>query len=183
MHNDLPLYYWDASVPMAFAQDEENRINNLDPLLRQSGKDFRLVTASFTVTEVECAFRDEWKRKLVQPDGEAAGREQSKRVADRLDKEVSAKLELTWKLCKLSFVDCYEQIACDAVELVRKAGRDGHELNHWDALHLATAVRIKAGSFWPKLQAPVCAASATPASAIPSRMPLPCLPGRVEDFG
>ena len=124
MLSDLKTVYWDACVPLSYINGTQNRIPHIEGLLKQSGKDLRIITSVFTVTEV--AF---------------AKAEQDAKV---LDATVEAKISMLWQVgAPIQLVEFYEVIAAKARELMRAAIPHGWSLKPNDAIHLATADHLK----------------------------------------
>lgn len=127
-NDELPRIYWDACVPLSYINEYADRVPHIEALMRQSGKDFQLVTSVLSITEV--AF---------------AKAEQDKQLLDVATEERIASL---WSVgSPIMLVEFYELIGRDAQQLMRAALPRGWSLKPFDAIHLATADRLHVKEF------------------------------------
>lgn len=128
LNSDLPLVYWDACVPLSYINGEVDRLSQIEALLAESGKTLQLVTSILSITEVAAA--------KIEQDGKV------------LDADIEAKINSLWEVeSPIEVVEFYELIAEDAKKLMRQGIPKGWKLKPPDAIHLATADRLKVSAF------------------------------------
>ena len=127
LNSDLPLVYWDACVPLEYINKSDvARVSNIEGLMRDTS--IQLVTSILSIVEVA-------KAKF----------EQDGRV---LDPAIEAEINKLWDVdSPIELVEFYELIADDAKSLMRAAVPLGYSLKPADAIHLATADRLKVSEF------------------------------------
>ena len=120
---DLPLYYWDACVPLAYINGDVERLQHIDSFMERSGKDWRIVTSVLTITEV------------------AFGA--SEQTSSTLDLGVEAQIASLWQAgSPIQLVEFYDLIALRAQRIMRDAVSRSWQLKPADAIHLATADQL-----------------------------------------
>jgi len=128
MPDDLPLNYWDSCVFLSYINGIADRLRDIDALLERSGKDCQIITS--TVTIVEVAFG-----KVEQDRGE-------------LDEETGVKIAGLWASdSPVKVVEFFPALGEAARDLIRKALPSGISLKPMDAIHLATALHMRAVAF------------------------------------
>ena len=128
LNSDLPLVYWDANVPLAYINGEKDRLPHIQGLLLESGTKIQLVTSILSVAEVA------WAK--IEQDGKL------------LDLDTESKINKLWEVgSPIEVVEFYELIAEDAKRLIRTGIPRGWSLKPPDAIHLATADRLKVSEF------------------------------------
>lgn len=126
--SDLPLYYWDACVPLSYINGIPDRLQHIDAIMVKSGTDFQLITSVLSITEV--AF---------------AASEQANAI---LDASIEAKISKLWEAgSPIKLVEVYELIAIKAQQLMRLALANSWTLKPPDAIHLATADQLNVTEF------------------------------------
>jgi predicted nucleic acid-binding protein len=126
---DVPRFYWDACVFLSYVNEDEDRVGDISSLLESAGKDeIEIVTS--TVSVVEVAFG-------------AAERKQS-----ALSEEMEAKINKLWEPASpVTLVEFHILIAEAAKGMIRSGVPAGWSLKPMDAVHLATAQRLKVAEF------------------------------------
>src|ERR1017187_1406634 len=128
MFSSLPTYYWDSCVMLSYINGAPDRMPDIEALLSRSGKDCRLVTSVLSIVEVAFAKREQ--------DSKALSEEQAAAIA-----------KLWEPNSPISTSEFYQLIAEDAQVLIREAMTRGWSLKSADAIHLATADRLKVVEF------------------------------------
>lgn len=124
LNSDLPLVYWDANVPLAYINGEPERTPHIQGLLLESGKKIQIVTSILSIVEVAAA--------KVEQDGK------------ELDPVTEERIISLWQDgSPIEIVEFYELIAEDAKALMRAGIPRGWSLKPPDAIHLATADRLR----------------------------------------
>jgi predicted nucleic acid-binding protein len=122
-------FYWDACVFLSAVNGDPARLPHIEAMLDAASKG-DLVVLTSTLSKVEVAF---------------GATEQQARA---LDPEVEAKIDELWDSgSPVKLVEFHELLASDARGLIRKAVAKGWSLRPADAVHLATAMRYRAGKF------------------------------------
>lgn len=125
---ELPLYYWDACVPLSYINAVPDRLPHIDAFMSKSGVDFRLITSVLSITEVAFAA--------------------SEQVNGVLDPSVEERISKLWNASSpIRIVELYELIALKAQQLMRAAIKNRWSLKPADAIHLATADQLKVSAF------------------------------------
>jgi predicted nucleic acid-binding protein len=128
MFTSLPAYYWDSCVMLSYINGDSNRLPDIEALLDRSGKDFRLVTSVLSIVEVAFA--------KIEQDARA------------LSDEQAAAISKLWEPnSPITTSEFYQLIAEDAQALIREAMTRKWSLQAADAIHLATADRLKVVEF------------------------------------
>lgn len=130
MAGEPPLIYLDACVLLSFIDGDEDRLPTIDELLRRArAGEVELLTS--VLSQVEVAFATSEKQAVA------------------LSAETEAKINTLWlPASPLETVELYDHIAWRARELIRLALANGHSLKPPDAIHLATADRMRASEFF-----------------------------------
>jgi predicted nucleic acid-binding protein len=124
-----PRVYWDANCLLSYLDGDEDRLPDLDELLRQARAE-RLELVTSALTQVEVAFGSREKEQSV------------------LDPQVEAAIDELWTPASpIQLVEFYELIGREARTLMRWAVARGWSLKALDAVHLATAARVDAADF------------------------------------
>lgn len=129
MPGNEPHYYWDACVPLAYIQDEEDRALLIQAMLieAENGR-YELSTSVLSLTEV--AFVEVEKHSGHLDDA----------TVDRID-------GLWQPPSPLVAVEFFPQIAIGARNLIRDAVTRDWSLKPPDAIHLATAHHLQVDEF------------------------------------
>jgi predicted nucleic acid-binding protein len=128
MPSSLPVFYWDACVILSYVNGTPDRLPDIEAMLSRSGKDFTLVTSVLSIVEVAFA--------KVEQD------------AKELSEERAAAIAKMWEPgSPISMAEFFQLIAEDAQQLIRLALAQDWSLKAADAIHLATADRLKATEF------------------------------------
>ncbi len=138
---DPPKIYWDSSVLLAYVNADRGHIGDIDAVLEEAARGvIELVTSTVTIAEV--AFG------AAEQQGQA------------LDPAVEAKIGALWQPSSpVKLVEFHALIAAEAVQLIRQVLPAGLSLKPMDAIHLATASRMKVQRIetyddkWPKFAA------------------------------
>jgi predicted nucleic acid-binding protein len=126
--SDIPLYYWDACVPLSYINGIPDRLQHIDSMMSKSGTEFQIVTSVLSVAEVAFAALE--------------------RDASELDPEMEAKIAKLWRVeSPIMLVEFYELLATKAQRLIRSAVTKGWSLKPADAIHLATADQLRVAQF------------------------------------
>jgi predicted nucleic acid-binding protein len=132
MPEPLRRLYWDSCVFLAYVNNEVGRADIIDTLLfeaRNSAGLIEIITSAVTITEVAGGVRIQSKVVLTQE------------IEDRISRLWSER-------AVIKVVEFHELVAIDARELIRKAHALGlTSLRSMDAIHLATAKRLRATEF------------------------------------
>lgn len=125
MPGDLPMYYWDACVPLAYIQNEEERAHLVEAMLNEAeDKRYELFTSVLSVTEV--AFVEKEK------------------ATGQLDPAALDRIDSLWHPpSPLMLVEYFPQIAVGARDLIRESVSRNWSLKPPDAIHLATARHLQ----------------------------------------
>jgi predicted nucleic acid-binding protein len=125
----VPRYYWDACVFVSFVEATPGRVEIIEELLDDAEqKSCEIVTSFLSITEVSYA--------KAEKDGQA------------LDPSVETMIDKLWhpdspvKLAEVQQLTAYE-----ARSLTRIAVERGWSLKPLDAIHLATAKRLRVTEF------------------------------------
>lgn len=123
------LLYWDACVFLSAINANEDRLPTINSLLDDcDAGNLRISTSYLSVTEV--AFAETEKRDSI------------------LDDSVEEKIDKLWQPpSPINLIEIDPFIVFDAKALIRGAIKKGWALKPADAIHLATAQRIKAKYF------------------------------------
>jgi len=122
-------YYWDACVFLASVNGDPARLPHIEAMLDAASKGDIVILTS-TLSKVEVAF--------------GANEQQN----HALDPEVEARIDQLWDTgSPVKLVEFHELLAEDARGLIRLALTKEWSLRPADAVHLATAMRYRAGSF------------------------------------
>lgn len=129
---EAALYYWDACVFLSYVNGIEDRCSHIRPMLQEaSNKQIRIVTSVMSVTEVAYG--------KIEQDGK------------ELDASTEKLIDGLWRF-PVNLVEYHRLIATDARALMRQTLLQGTSGDRWtltpiDAIHLATARRIRADEF------------------------------------
>jgi predicted nucleic acid-binding protein len=128
LNSDLPLVYWDACVFLSYINGHAERLPQIEGVLQESGSLIQIVTSVISITEVAFA--------KAEQDGAA------------LLAEEEEKIKKLWEIgSPIETIEYYELLAEDARALMRAGVPLGFSLKPLDALHLATADRLKVRDF------------------------------------
>lgn len=130
MPGERPRIYWDANVFLSYLDGDEDRLPTIEELLRQSSaRNIELVTSA--MSQVELAFAP------------------TEKEAETLDPSVEDAIEELWAPSSpITLVELYPAVATEARALMRRELADGRSgLKPADAIHLATAVRMRVSDF------------------------------------
>jgi predicted nucleic acid-binding protein len=127
LSSSVPLVYWDACVFLEYINDVDvARVSHIQGMMLDSN--IQIVTSILSIVEVA-------KGKIEQ-DGNA------------VDAATEAKINKLWEVgSPIEVIEFYELIAEDAKKLMRAAIPHGYSLKAGDAIHLATADRLKVSEF------------------------------------
>lgn len=126
--SELDIYYWDACVPLSYINGDTDRLQHIDDFMSKSGTGFQLITSALSITEVAFAA--------------------SERDNGTLDQATEERISKLWEAgSPIRIVDVYQLIALKAKELMRSAISQKWSLKPADAIHLATAVQLRAKEF------------------------------------
>lgn len=124
-----PRFYWDSCVFLSYVNGDEDRVGDISSLLEAAEKkEIEIVTSTATVVEV--AFG-------------AAERKQSA-LSDEMEEEISKLWEPASPVVLAEF---HVLIAEAAQRMIRSGIPAGWALKPMDAVHLATAERLKVAEF------------------------------------
>lgn len=127
MPNSATLCYWDSCVFLALINEEQDRLPYIRACLDEAqAEDRRIITSTFTITEVAFAAQERSDRALDSVTLERI---------DKLWKPISSPVRLA---------DYHIGIGETARDLMRSGVEQGWRLRPRDAIHLATAVYEKA---------------------------------------
>lgn len=121
--------YWDACVFLSYVNEDAGRVNDIQTLLDEAGRnELEIVTS--TVSIVEVAFG-------------AAERKNS-----ALSTDMEAKIRRLWEPASpVNMVEFHTLIAEVAQRLSRSGIPEGWSLKPMDAIHLSTARRMRVDAF------------------------------------
>ncbi len=125
MPNNPPVYYWDASVLLAWVKGEDDRVAIVQGLLddAMNGR-IEILTSMVSIVEVS--------NGVTQASG-------------RRDFDLEAKIDSLWRPpYQIQLVEFYRSIANRSRDLMRRAVDLARKLTPLDAVHLATAVQMEA---------------------------------------
>jgi len=122
---DLPRYYWDTCVFLAYINGVPDRVPIIDDFLSRSRRgEIEIVTS--VLTQIEVAFAAQEK------------------LAKQLDQTVEDNIDKMWADHKaIKIVELHPLLYRDARGLIRFAMQNGWSLKPPDAIHLATASRLQ----------------------------------------
>jgi predicted nucleic acid-binding protein len=115
-------------VMLSYINGTPDRLPDIEALLGRSGKDCRLITSVLSIVEVAFAKQEQDAKALS-------------------DEQAAAIAELWEANSPISTSEFYQLIAEDAQALIREAMTRGWSLKAADAIHLATADRLKVVEF------------------------------------
>jgi len=129
MHSsELPMYYWDACVPLSYINGIPDRLQHIESWMSKSGAEFQLVTSALSIVEVAFAAKEKDNATL--------------------DTGTELKISKLWQVgSPIVIVEFYELIAVKAQSLMRAALPRGWSLKPADAIHLATADQLEVMEF------------------------------------
>lgn len=122
---DIPRFYWDSCVFLSYVNADEGKVDDIESLLGYADKgEIEIVTSNVSIVEV--AFG-------------ASERNQSS-----LSEEMEVKIKKLWQPASpVMLVEFHTLIADEAKHLIRSGVPAGWSLKPMDAVHLATAQRLK----------------------------------------
>jgi predicted nucleic acid-binding protein len=129
MPEQLRRVYWDACVFLSYVDEDPGRVQDIQTLLDEARRgEIEIVTSTASIVEV--AFG-------------AAERSQS-----ALSEETEAKINRLWEPASpVNMVEFHTLIAEAAQKLMRSGVPEGWSLKPMDAVHLATARRMRVDAF------------------------------------
>lgn len=120
---DSPLFYWDSCVLLSYINTYEDRVANLDAMLKAArARRIRICTSTLSITEVAFA--------------------QSETMQRGLSEDEERKIDALWMDGVITPVEVDVLISRDARSLMREVRPLGWKLSAPDAIHLATARRL-----------------------------------------
>lgn len=124
-----PRFYWDACVFLSYVNQDEDRVGEISSLLEAAEKkEIEIVTSTATVVEV--AFGATERKQSTLSDG------------------MEARINKLWEPeSPLILVEFHTLIAEAAKKMIRSGVPEGWSLKPMDAVHLATAERLKVVEF------------------------------------
>ncbi len=124
-----PLIYWDACNFLSYINKIPDRLPILDALLAEGRRgDIRIVTSTLSLVEVAFGAVEQ--------------------TAQALSPEVEEQIEMLWNdRDTVLLAEFHELVARDARVLMRDSLPHGWSLKPADAIHLATAKRMKVARF------------------------------------
>ena len=122
-------YYWDACVFLSYINGMADRLPIIEDLLSKSrAGDCRIVTSTWSLTEVAYDVSEKGTRIL--------------------DPTVEKKIDALWAdRAAIKLVEVHELLQRNARRFMREGIPRGWNLKPVDALHLATAISVKASEF------------------------------------
>lgn len=121
--------YWDSCVFLAWVNQEEDRLADLDSLV-EDAKQGRLEVVTSVASIVEVS------------------RGAEEQLGHQLNGEVVARIDALWRPpAPFVLIEFHRLIAEEAKELMRRAWPESFSLKPMDAIHLATARRVGAAEF------------------------------------
>lgn len=124
-----PLVYWDACNFLSYINRIPDRLPMLEALLAESRKGaIRIITSTLSLVEVAFGAAEQ--------------------TAQALTPEVEAQIEMLWNdRDTITLVEFHELIAREARTLIREGLPQKWRLKPADAIHLATAKRLRVSRF------------------------------------
>ncbi|MCU1286783.1 MAG: hypothetical protein JWO13_3133 [Acidobacteriales bacterium] len=130
LNNDgLKVIYWDACVPLSYINGHVDRLPHIEAMMKQArNKEFHLITSTLSIVEIAWA-KIEQDNKALDADSEAA-------------------ISNLWVAgSPIELVEFYEEIGRKAQLLMRAGIPNGWNLKPADAIHLASADKLKVAAF------------------------------------
>jgi predicted nucleic acid-binding protein len=135
-----PRYYWDACVFLSYVDGDEDRVADIEYFLRRAElSEIEIVTSTLSIVEVAFA--------------------KSERESRRLAEDVETTIDELWRPGSgVILAEFYPLVATDARALIRTGATRGWSLKGPDAIHLATAARLKVAAVhsyddkWPAVE-------------------------------
>ena len=123
------VLYWDACVFLSLIEADESRIGVIESVLDELDKGkVQIYTSVISIAEVAFAKQEKDGRKL--------------------SKVIEQKIDALWETgSPFQLVDVYRSVVDDARTLVRQALQQSLPLKPPDAIHFATAKRLKVAHF------------------------------------
>jgi len=119
--------YWDSCVFLSFMDGPDDRLPDIDALFaatQRTPPTLVIYTSQLSIAEVAFA--------------------QKEKIARALNPDIAKKIDAFWSdESAITLIDVHEFIVREAQSLVRRSMRDGVSCKPYDAIHLATAMRMK----------------------------------------